>query len=392
MGSLLSKLLHLDEEYIVHLGGVVQPGTIYAKMSGEELWPREQLTARVRSILQLKYVPSEKVALAFADECLLEEVFGNEDDFGPQLFRLVAWNQSRQWNLDELTNEDDVRWRALETTTILTRMRMGRFKSQPSLNLELFRRNPFMCSLVAPMVIKIPVISVRYFLELNTPFAMNSIRRSKHPEADHIISYLYEVQFLQQKTAIALHEFLEVAAFTGANKNQAQLINAEVKAILWADQLFAYLKATIEKTVVLLGAVFEISKIEDKKSHKAKLRALDQGVPKPAADIPYYKFIREFISSDSLNELNNFRSGLLHKKGISDLQPHNYVGMDPMKLPLLKLFSVLSEQHAKNTAVLIGTLAMLTDDLVRRDPPTEPVDEILELFKSLGKPLRLECR
>jgi hypothetical protein len=59
----------------------------------------------------------------------------------------------------------------------------------------------------------------------------------------------------------------------------------------------------------------------------------------------------------------------LHKKGISELQPHNYVGEKAEKLPLLKIFNIVHEQHVKNTAVLICILAILTDELVRMVPP-----------------------
>ena len=61
---------------------------------------------------------------------------------------------------------------------------------------------------------------------------------------------------------------------------------------------------------------------------------------------------------------------ILHKKGISDLQPHSYVGQSAIDNPLKKIFSVLMEQHVTNSAVLIGTYAMLTDELVRLNPPT----------------------
>ena len=91
----------------------------------------------------------------------------------------------------------------------------------------------------------------------------------------------------------------------------------------------------------------------------------------------HYDFsLIRFIKSENLDELNNFRTGILHKKGISDLQPHNYVGQEAESLPLKKIFDILIEQQSKNTAVLIGTYSLLTDELVKINPPRINPSEI----------------
>lgn len=84
----------------------------------------------------------------------------------------------------------------------------------------------------------------------------------------------------------------------------------------------------------------------------------------------------DLFSSDNLDELNSYRSGLLHKKGIADLQPHTYVDKKADSLPLLKIFNVIHEQHSKNTTALIGALALLTDKLVELDFPDVKFEEI----------------
>jgi hypothetical protein len=149
---------------------------------------------------------------------------------------------------------------------------------------------------------------------------------------------------------------------------------------LYADLVFAYLKSSIEKTMVLLGLIYSISDLDSKKTHKAKLAALKSGLPTELENLHYFKFIMEFISSENLDQLNTYRSGLFHKRGISDLQPHNYVGERAEDLPLKKIFEILHEQHVKNTGVLVSTLALLTDDLVKRDPPDLTPNE---LFKQI---------
>ena len=147
-------------------------------------------------------------------------------------------------------------------------------------------------------------------------------------------------------------------------------------AIINADIMFSYLKASIEKTISLIGYTFNIKNLEDKKTHKQKIKNLKEGIPSRVKSLPYYHFIDEFISTGHLEEINKYRTGLLHKKGISELQPHNYFGNPDSPKHLLKLFELLHEQHAKNSAIIIASIALLTDELVELDPPDLKRDDI----------------
>ena len=235
------------------------------------------------------------------------------------------------------------------------------------------------------MIIKIPIISLQHFLDLDSAFTFNEIRKSKHPQADDIISYLYDVLFIQQKIAIGLHEYIRLATYNEKEKNEALFINAEIDSIMNAELIFSYLKATIEKTIVILGLTHEILDLDSKKTHKLKLVALEKGLPEAVKNQGYYSFVWEFIKSENISDLNNYRSGLLHKKGISDLQPHNYVGKEAASVPLLKIFQVLIEQHAKNTAVILGVLAILTDKLVQLSPPDITPGELFDSIEEMTK-------
>lgn len=295
------------------------------------------------------------------------DIFGTATDFGEQLFRVAHWHHGQHWDYSSLTEEDEKKSDALNTMTVLTRLRYR--ETSPSLRLKLAEHLPFISGLAIPMVVKMPIISFQYYLDLHSSFAFNFIRKSKHPFATELISYLYETLYIQQKIAISLHEYLRLIGYTESQKNNAMFINAEINAIMYADLVFAYLKSSIEKTIVLLGLIYSISDLDSKKTHKAKLSALRSGLPVELEGLYYFKFTMEFISSENLDQLNTYRSGLFHKRGISDLQPHNYVGEKAEDLPLKKIFEILYEQHVKNTGVLISTLAILTDDLVKRDPP-----------------------
>jgi hypothetical protein len=66
--------------------------------------------------------------------------------------------------------------------------------------------------------------------------------------------------------------------------------------------------------------------------------------------------------------MNSFRSGILHKRGISDLQPHNFIGKSIKETPWMRIFEVLHDYHVKNTVLLVAIFALLTDDLMERLP------------------------
>lgn len=231
------------------------------------------------------------------------------------------------------------------------------------------------------MIPKIPIISFQYFLDVHSTFAFAAIRGARLPHSDRIIAYLYEVLFLQQKIAIALHEFARLAAFAGSEKERNLLINAEVDAIMGADAIFSYLKASVEKTIALVGLAFGIDNLDSKKTHERRLAALHAGIPQLYRDTFYCDFLLEFVKSENIEEINKYRLGLLHKMGIADLQPHNYVAVDVHKLPFRRLLDLLLEQHAKNTAVLLSALALLTDKLVEASPPAISQETLFDQLK-----------
>ena len=265
---LLKYIFRIDDEIVVFMGTKTQKGSMIVPVQTTQLWQRESLSKKLSSLLRLKYNPTEKLIRIAAQTILMNDVFGFEDDdYGKKLFNLMTWHNSREWNLNELTLKDIEKADAIESMTILTRLRYE--ETSDLLHLRLFKVVPFMCILIHPMIVKIPVVSIQYFLNIHTHYAFNSIRKAKHPESDNLIDYLYEVLYLQQKTSIAIHEFLKRVDYADKNKNEALMINAEINAIMNADQIFSYLKATIEKIIVVVGLIYGIKNLDSKKTHKA---------------------------------------------------------------------------------------------------------------------------
>jgi hypothetical protein len=371
-----------DDYLVVLSDGKIQKGSMFSVVNPWALWNEETLRRKIAAVITNDWSPSNERIVSAAKKALFDEVFGEDEDYGPELFRLMHWHGSREWNNISLTEKDQTKADALATYTIATRKQFRRIMlSNPSLNLQLKLRSPQICLLVYPMVVKVPIVSIRYFLEIDVAFTFHSVRSANHPNSDGIISYLYEILFLQQKTALSLLDYLTQLVQIREEKRESLLVKAELYGIMRADLLVTYLKATIEKILALVATVFQIDGLDTKKTNKAKIEALDRALPSMMKETYYGDFLLEMVKSENMIELNNYRTGLLHKKGIAVLQPHSYVGLAADSIPNLKVFQLLHEQHAKNTAGFLAALAMLTDDLVKRAPLPDAMDVWLDLQK-----------
>jgi tetratricopeptide (TPR) repeat protein len=371
----LERVLRAPPDVHIHLGDRLRQHSPYVRLETSHLWAREPLNRKARALLRGRWSPDNEMVEQRGRELYQLHIFGGAEDCGEDLLTLNDWLLGRDWPLDALTEADRRRADALASFGALTRLRYGGLAPGP-LNLRLGIRAPYVTDLIYPMTAKIPVLSVRYFLEVHQHFAFNAIRRANPPFSDDIIAFLYDLLYLQQKTAIGLLEYARLSADATRNKGDLHLTQAEVDAVMRADALFAYLKASVEKSIALVGITHGIKNLDAKKEHKKRVAALRAGLPPDVEKLPYAAFLLKMVGSENLESLNNYRSGLLHKKGIADLQPHNYVGRAAATLPLWTIFRVLHEQHAENTALLLVTLALLTDKLAELDPPPFSKDEL----------------
>lgn len=360
--------LRQDDELVVSLGRNIQKGSPFAVLKIQKVWKQEKLSKKIKSILAFKWTPSQNIIEKISREAFYEEIFGFPTDYNESLFKINHWHNSRQWDLSSLTDEDIRKSDSLDALAIILKTKHRNLTSD-YLHLHLFEKAPSICILLHPMIIKIPVTSIQYCIEIHNAFAFNEIRVAKIDNADNIISYIYELQNLQLKTAMTLHELVYLIDYNEKNKGTALLIQAELSAINEIETTINYLKATIEKIIVIIGLLFNLKTIETKKTHKEKLLALDKAIPEKVKQLFYYEFIAELIKSESIQELNKYRTGLLHKKGIYKLQPHSFVGQHAQDLPLRELFHFLLDQHSKNSTVIISTYALLTDKLVELKRP-----------------------
>jgi hypothetical protein len=371
---ILKYLFRQDKELCVFLGTVMQKGSPIAFVSTEKVWKQETFNKKIKSLISFNWHPSEHLLDKISRQVFYDVIFGYPSDYNSELFKINYWHNSKERDLSSLTVEDITKADSLDILAIALRNKHRNITSN-NLHLHLFDKVPIVCHLLHPMVIKVPVTSIQYCIEIHNAFTFNEIRYSEIENSDDIISYMYELQNLQIKTAFSLHELVYLTDYTEKNKGNALLIPAEISAVREAETIVNYLKATIEKIIVILGLIFKLKNLELKKTHKAKLDALDKVIPENIKQIFYYQLIEELIKSESIEVLNNFRTGLLHKKGISNLQPHSFVGQAPKDVPLKQILSFFIEQHSKNSAVLISTYALLTDRLVELKIPNVKFEE-----------------
>lgn len=364
-----------DKELGILLGPVRQKGSPISFVKTEKIWEQETFSKKLKSFLSFNWQPSEHLLDKISREVFYEEIFGYPSDYNSELFKINYWHNSKEWSLSSLTDDDIKKADSLNVLAIALSNKHRNITSN-YLHLHLFDKVPMICTLLHPMVVKIPVTSIQYCIEVHNDFTFNEIRFSEIENADDLVSYIYELQNLQIKTALSLHELIYLIDYNEKNKGTALLIQAELSAISEAENIVNYLKATIEKIIVVLGLIFNLRNLETKKTHKAKIDALNKAIPEKVKKLFYYNLIEELIKSESIEELNNFRTGLLHKKGISNLQPHSFVGQEAKDVPLRQTFTFLIEQHSKNSAVLISTYALLTDKLVELKRPNVKFEDL----------------
>jgi hypothetical protein len=382
---MLRKYLKLEEDYLVNFGRNTQKGALMARIKILPFWNKLTYGQKLRAVLTRNWRPTNEDMENAAQDIFLREVFGKEADFGNVLYNLNLLHHHRDWELGNLTDGDQEKFEGLQSLRMLLTMKNWEMTSD-YLHLSLWEFSPQMCVNLIPISFYIPVTSIKYCLELQENYTFNSVRACGHPLADDLIGYLYDVLFIQQKIAANFYNLITLMDKVRQEKADAILMTHEVDALTICDNNINYLKATVEKTILLLALIFEIKNLDGLKRHQQKLSALDKKIPPKVKDRPYFQFVWEQIQSDSISELNNLRSGINHKRGVTKLQPHSFINKSFEETALWEQFSILKKQHQLNTLTLVGVLAIMADDLVARKPPTSVDEQYLEELITLGTP------
>ena len=195
---MLKLLFRKENEQVFMLSEEGKKGAMMAIVQVDGIWEKESFRNKIKSIVTLNWNPSKEILYPIIKKTFMDEVFGQENDYGEELFKLGVWHHAQPWDLTSLTDFDTARIEGLNSLSVMVRL-SHREGTSYLLNLNLGERAPQMCFLVYPMIVKIPVISLQYFIDIDSAFAFNEIRKSGHPQSDNIISYLYDTILIQQK-------------------------------------------------------------------------------------------------------------------------------------------------------------------------------------------------
>lgn len=314
------------------------------------------------------------------------EIFGYEPDFGKFLFTINMEIGKKNWEVEKhLTLMDLEKADAIGTSNIMIRNKFIDLVSEPPMNMSLFDTYPEVCLTITPMTPYVLVQSIRYFVDVNHHYTFSAIRKSNHQNKDELIAYLYELLDLQAKNALSLLELLELCHTIQQKKGDSVFIKEEHDATEKANSIIIRLKSFIEKVTAFVGVVYGDTSVDSAKKHKTRERKIEEHIRESHKKHPYYQLFTAYIKRENFAELDNYRTGILHKKGSSDMQPHSFVGKKFDETPIRKLLGVIMEHRQRSSIALISALAIMTDELVKKEPPQKRFAMLLDLFELMDK-------
>ena len=359
------------EDFVVPMSAPVKKGSLTAIVYAKDLWDKHPLSYRLKSLLKGVFQPSDEILFTEAESVLLESHFGSDSDFGRVLLQLTVAKETLPPMDDKVYSELDAdRAHALQVMAYQHTNKLRQIESNFPLGLSLVDYGVEFAFLTVPMTVAVPVHSIRWFIDIDYLRAMFNIRRAIPDRGDQVGDYLYEVCILQVKTSAALDKIREATAETDSDKSDSLFGSSEIDIIVATDSVISYLKATTEKILMLLASAYGIPNLDSETKHKKRVAKLQKHLPNWTRKAYYFDTIWELLSADNLESLNNFRTGLLHKKGVSQLQPHSFVGIRPEDQPSRNLLQFSHEQHRRNSLALLCVLALVVDEIVQKKEPS----------------------
>lgn len=365
--------------------GIFQRGGLVITLSKKEILKQLTFIQKILFLLGLRHVRNiedmEGRISNLVTRIAHDEIFGYEPDFGRSLFTINMEISKKNWSVEKyLTPKDLEKADAIVASNIIIRNRFIGLMSEPPLNLALYNAHPEVCLTIPPMTPYVLVQSMRYFVDVNPHYTFCAIRKSNHKNKDELIAYLYELLNRQSMNASSLLEYLDLCHTIQKKKGDSALIKEEQDAAEKANSLFTDLKAFIEKVMAFVGVVYGDTSVDSAGKHKTREKKVSSHIRESFKKNPYYELFIKYIKPESFKELDNYRTGTLHKKGSSDMQPHSFVGKKFDDTPLKKLLTLLVKHHQRNSLALVSALAIMTDELVNMEAPEKRFVMFMDLL------------
>ncbi len=366
--------------------GIFQRGVIDITLSKWEILKQLTFIQKILFLLGLRHEKNiedmERRITNLATRISHDEIFGYDSDFGKQLFTINMEVGKRNWDVEKnLTPKDLEKADAIVDSNRIIRNRFIGLVSEPPLNMSLIDADPEVCLTIVPMTPYVLVQSIRYFIDVNPHYTFSAIRQSNHQYKDELIAYLYELLDLQAKNAMSLLGFLELCHTIQQKKGYSSLIKEEQDASEKANLIIIRLKSFIEKVTAFVGVIYGDTSVDSSNKHKSREKKIASHIRESHKKHPYYQQLTAYIKRENFAELDNYRTGILHKKGSSEMQPHSFVGKKFDETPLRKLLGVIMEHRQRSSTALISALAIMTDELVNMEAPEKRFVMFMDLLE-----------
>ena len=366
--------------------GTFQRGGLVITLSKKEILKQLTFIQKILFLLGLRHVRNiedmEGRISNLVTRIAHDEIFGYESDFGKELLTINVEISKKNWEVEKhLTPKDLEKADAIRASNNIIRNRFIGLVSEPPLSMSLFDNYPEECLTIAPMTPYVLVQSIRYFVDVNPHYTFSAIRKSNHQHKDELIAYLYELLDLQAKNAMSLLEFLELCHTIQQKKGDFSLIKEEQDASEKVNLLILRLKSFIEKIMAFWGVVYGDTSVDSAGKHKTREKKINNYIRESCKKHPYYQLLTAYIKSESFADLDKYRTGILHKKGSSDMQPHSFAGKKFDDTPFRKLLAVIMEHRQRSSIALVSVLAVMTDELVNMEVPEKRFVMFMDLLE-----------
>ena len=115
---MLKLLFQKEKELVFMLSDEGKAGAMMAIVQTHEIWKRESFANKIKSLLTLRWNPGKSFLYPIVKQTFMNDVFGQENDFGEELFKLSIWHHAQPWNLIYLTDFDKVRSQGLVSAKV----------------------------------------------------------------------------------------------------------------------------------------------------------------------------------------------------------------------------------------------------------------------------------
>lgn len=140
---------------------------------------------------------------------------------------------------------------------------------------------------------------------------------------DKLTSTILDISFTQIKANYLHFQFLkQIEKYQRTSQHNSELISSFdiFHGVTDAEYALLLIKSLPEKMLIAVSIILDCEKqVKSAKKTNAKLNAIDQQINRLQNNTSHWSPLRKYFKSDSLEDLNRIRTGILHENGIKDI-------------------------------------------------------------------------